>query len=539
MHGKDSRRPHRQNRDPQTTPRLAQSGGAAHRLAARRRLPHPRRPPGGRSRRRAGTPLRPPPRTSSRSPSPRASPEVGEPMSLAVLPDRSVLHTSRDGAAPAHRRRRQHQGGRQPPRLPPRRGGPAGRRRRPGLRHQPVHLPLLRAAADHPGRRRPARPAPPRTSRRSTGVNRLSRFKLKTDGTLDLASEKKILDVPPTAASAATSAATSTSTPQGNLYLSTGDDTNPFDSDGYTPIDERADRNPAFDAQRSAGNTNDLRGKVLRIKVNADGSYTDPGRQPVRRRARRKTRPEIYAMGFRNPFRIERRQGRPASSTSATTAPTPAPPTRTAGPRGQVEFDRITGPGNYGWPYCTGQQHDRRPTSTTTSPPAPPAPKFDCAAPDEQLAQQHRPGRPAPGQGRLDHLRRRCGAAGVRRRRRVADGRPGLPLRRRAELADQVPAGATTATSSPASSAASWIKPITRSTRTAAAGAIDDLPVDRHAGDGHGLRPRRRALRARLRHRLVQRRRELRPVPHRVRRRRQPRADRRGARPTRPPGRRR
>ena len=26
----------------------------------------------------------------------------------------------------------------------------------------------------------------------------------------------------------------------------------------------------------------------------------------------------------------------------------------TRGPGGQVEFNRITGPGNYGWPYCTG-----------------------------------------------------------------------------------------------------------------------------------------------------------------------------------------
>ena len=35
---------------------------------------------------------------------------------------------------------------------------------------------------------------------------------------------------------------------------------------------------PFVDARRSAGNTNDLRGKVLRIHVNADGSYTTPGR---------------------------------------------------------------------------------------------------------------------------------------------------------------------------------------------------------------------------------------------------------------------
>ena len=33
---------------------------------------------------------------------------------------------------------------------------------------------------------------------------------------------------------------------------------------------------PFVDARRSAGNTNDLRGKVLRIHVNADGSYTSP-----------------------------------------------------------------------------------------------------------------------------------------------------------------------------------------------------------------------------------------------------------------------
>ena len=34
--------------------------------------------------------------------------EIGEPMSLAVLPDRSVLHTARNGTLRAHRRRRQH-----------------------------------------------------------------------------------------------------------------------------------------------------------------------------------------------------------------------------------------------------------------------------------------------------------------------------------------------------------------------------------------------------------------------------------------------
>ena len=91
---------------------------------------------------------------------------------------------------------------------------------------------------------------------------------------------------------------------EGNLYLSTGDDTNPFQSGGYTPIDERAGRNPAFDAQRTSANTNDLRGKVLRITPTDGGGYTIPegnlfeDNDPL-------TRPEIYLMGLRNPFRIE------------------------------------------------------------------------------------------------------------------------------------------------------------------------------------------------------------------------------------------
>jgi PKD repeat protein len=138
----------------------------------------------------------------------------------------------------------------------------------------------------------------------------------------------------------------------GNLYLSTGDDTNPFDSAGYSPIDERTNRNPGYDAQRSAGNTNDLRGKLLRIKVNPNGTYAIPAGN-LFPPGTPDTRPEIYAMGFRNPFRmsVDRATGivylgdygPDAGSTSAT-----------RGPSGQVEFNRITSAGNYGWPYCTG-----------------------------------------------------------------------------------------------------------------------------------------------------------------------------------------
>jgi glucose/arabinose dehydrogenase len=50
---------------------------------------------------------------------------------------------------------------------------------------------------------------------------------------------------------------------KGNLFLSTGDNTDPC-CEGYAPIDERPGREHQ-DAQGTSANTNDLRGKILRI----------------------------------------------------------------------------------------------------------------------------------------------------------------------------------------------------------------------------------------------------------------------------------
>ena len=84
----------------------------------------------------------------------------------------------------------------------------------------------------------------------------------------------------------------------------TGDDSNPFSSDGYAPIDD-ARRAATRSSTRSArpANTNDLRGKLLRIKVSADGTYTIPAGN-LFAPGTMGTKPEIYAMGFRNPFRF-------------------------------------------------------------------------------------------------------------------------------------------------------------------------------------------------------------------------------------------
>jgi cytochrome c len=81
------------------------------------------------------------------------------------------------------------------------------------------------------------------------GVIRLSSFQWeeRTD-TINLRSERQILDVPVDRGICCHVGGDIVFDAAGNLYLSTGDDTNPFQSDGYTPIDERSNRNPAFDA---------------------------------------------------------------------------------------------------------------------------------------------------------------------------------------------------------------------------------------------------------------------------------------------------
>ena len=126
-------------------------------------------------------------------------------------------------------------------------------------------------------------------------------------------------------------------------------------------------RMPAADSGRSAMNTNDLRGKVLRIKVKdtiapadfnkADygtgGAYTIPagnlfplvGGQP-----QAKTRAEVYAMGFRNPFRLQVDENDVAYVSDY--SPDSHTPQQFRGSQGVGRFEIVRHPANYGWPYC-------------------------------------------------------------------------------------------------------------------------------------------------------------------------------------------
>ncbi|MFE0694169.1 ThuA domain-containing protein [Streptomyces sp. NPDC059173] len=304
--------------------------------------------------------------------------ETGEPMSLAVLPDRSVLHTSRGGEL----------------RITDSAGNTRISGTLPVYTHDEEGLQGVGVDPDFAENRAiylfyappmdtPAGDAPETGTAEDfakfDGVNRLSRFVLDEDGTLDTASEKKVLDVPTSRGICCHVGGDIDFDQDGNLYLSTGDDTNPFASDGFTPIDERPDRNPAFDARRTSGNTNDLRGKILRIKVADDGSYTIPEGNLFEPGTDR-TRPEIYAMGFRNPFRfsVDRATGTVYVGDYGPDAGA-ADPGR--GPAGKVEFARVTKAANFGWPFCVG---DNEPYidydfATRTSGAA-----FDCAAPKNE-----------------------------------------------------------------------------------------------------------------------------------------------------------
>jgi glucose/arabinose dehydrogenase len=302
--------------------------------------------------------------------------EMGEPMSLAVLPDRSVLHTSRNGTL-----RRTTAG-----------GTTSVIGTLPVYSHDEEGLQGVAADPDFATNRQvflyyapplstPGGDAPATGNDFSAwnGVNRLSRFTLNSDFTLNTSSQVTVLDVPTNRGMCCHVGGDIDFDAAGNLYLSTGDDSNPFDSDGFAPLDERSGRNPVYDSQRSAGNTNDLRGKVLRIKVDANGSYSIPAGNLFAPGTAR-TRPEIYAMGLRNPFRfnVDKATGTIYLGDYGPDAGSNNP---SRGPGGQVEFNRITSAGNYGWPYCTGTNTTDETYVDFTFPSGPSGSRFNCAAP--------------------------------------------------------------------------------------------------------------------------------------------------------------
>ncbi|MBM7513499.1 PKD repeat protein [Nocardioides cavernae] len=217
----------------------------------------------------------------------------------------------------------------------------------------------------------------------SHNANRLSRLTVETDADgetfVDKQSEKVILEVGTQRNVCCHSAGSVQFGDGGVLHLATGDNTSSSDNDGYSPHDERTGRSD-YDAQKSSANTNDLRGKILRVIPRNDdagdvnptagdgisydipesnlfgegGAYPSalyPDADPA------KTRPEIYVMGLRNPYRL----GVDADTDAlywGEVGPDSRVNSPNRGPRHFEEFNRTEAAMNGGWPYCGGEVGD-------------------------------------------------------------------------------------------------------------------------------------------------------------------------------------
>lgn len=186
----------------------------------------------------------------------------------------------------------------------------------------------------------------------SIGDYHISRFSITENNMLDPASEKILLKIPHLNADGIHTGGGMLFDPRGSgdLFIAVGDNSSPR-ATLYSPLDERPGRE-LFNAQRTAANSNDLRGKILRIHPEPDGTYSIP-KGNLFPPGTDKTLPEIYSMGHRQPWRIsmdtktgwlyEGEVGPDASTDSAG-----------RGPRAYDEFNQVREPGNFGWPYFGG-----------------------------------------------------------------------------------------------------------------------------------------------------------------------------------------
>ncbi|ULQ51797.1 PQQ-dependent sugar dehydrogenase [Flavihumibacter fluvii] len=176
----------------------------------------------------------------------------------------------------------------------------------------------------------------------------LGRWVIQNDKLLQ-GSEKVMLEIPTQRETCCHTGGGMTWDNSGNLYLTVGNNTGNVADKSQT--DERPDRT-SWDDQRGSSNTNDLRGKILRIHPEADGSYSIPAGN-LFPKGTDKTRPEIYVMGDRNPWRpsIDSKTGFLYWGEVGPDANDDSPTTLA----GMDELNQARGPGYFGWPYFIGE----------------------------------------------------------------------------------------------------------------------------------------------------------------------------------------
>ncbi|MEM9562782.1 MAG: PQQ-dependent sugar dehydrogenase [Actinomycetota bacterium] len=174
-------------------------------------------------------------------------------------------------------------------------------------------------------------------------IHRLSRFTM-VGNTIDLTSEISMLEIPASRGERHHEGGNLEFDAQGNLYVGTGDNT--FHSPYAALNENKSDKS----AEKSAANTMDLRGKILRIHPEDDGTYTIPSGNLFTNPAL--GAPEVYVMGARNPFKfeIDPETGWVFWGDVGPDANFPGQ----NGPAGLDEINLTMGPGNWGWPHFIG-----------------------------------------------------------------------------------------------------------------------------------------------------------------------------------------
>ncbi len=180
----------------------------------------------------------------------------------------------------------------------------------------------------------------------------ISRFTVGSDGKLDMASEKIVLQIPIQRNTCCHTGGGMEFDQAGNLFITVGNNIqNP--TVATSPESYVNEANPDADDQGHSANTNDLRGKILRIKPKPDGTYEVPHGNLFPKGTDK-------TMGLRNPYSpaLDKYRGWVAWGD--------------IGPDDGLDYSEewnvFTRPGYAGWPYFVGKNQAFRLTKNASAP---------------------------------------------------------------------------------------------------------------------------------------------------------------------------